>query len=89
MTNPEIVEKWRSEFESEFEENMLKRNSAGGYINSHVNSMWQGFLMARESVVINLPPRYVLNAGGDYIKLFQLEDSIESQGYRVRSGDEN
>jgi ribosomal protein S17E len=50
VTNPEIVEKWRTEFESEFEENMLKRNSAGGYINSHVNSMWDGFLMRCQSV---------------------------------------
>ena len=52
MTNDKQEEVWRKEFESNFSGAPMAKDELGNYKNSHRNSMWAGFLIAK----LSMPP---------------------------------
>lgn len=95
--SPEVIEKWRSEFEqSPINKNILadiKRKQCGEYFNFHTENKWEGFKMGRKSLVIELPPMFI-SLQSDYIDgakqgIANCKKLLESQGYRVEVKDEN
>jgi len=86
----EIVEQWRAEFENSFEwPNFERYESNRHYKNGFRQAMWQGFLMARQSVSLNLFGEGLIeNCFGtsrsfSYIEVERLIKVIEAQGYAV------
>lgn len=50
------IEVWRNEFESLFDDNLLRRDDSGAYLNNHRQCLWIGYLMAkRRQPVMVLP----------------------------------
>lgn len=63
----ELVEVWRAEFESQFDDDLFARGTSGAYINHHRNSMWQGFLLAKRSQPIVVLPKITQRHSANYI----------------------
>lgn len=89
MTNPtvppEILEQWRQEFEREVtnEDGYLSRkDDDGNYGDLTINSYWQLWIKARQTVRIELPSYSSFDLG--VIK--RVEKSIKAQGYQVSVG---
>ncbi len=87
MANPEIIEKWRAEFIALLEKSKTYKpiylSSVDGiFVSNTVESAWQGFLIARESVVIKLPDCADIRYPKTYRQA--IESLIKEQGYRVR-----
>jgi hypothetical protein len=65
MTNPEIIEKWRAEFESvafparinlhHNRRQIFRRSEDGVYLYFSMQDRWEGFLMRCQSLQIPLP----------------------------------
>ena len=86
MTNPEMIEKWRAEFIALLEKSqsykpIFLHRADGVFLSDPVEAAWQGFLMARESVEIELLQSFT-KTGAHMIN--QIVGHIEAQGYRVR-----
>jgi hypothetical protein len=86
-TNQEIVTKWRDEFESIYGSHA--RYLGHDYVNPIDQARWQGFLMARQSSLIELPEFQTMDdpdgqGRGEYVMREVLERSIEKQGYVVK-----
>lgn len=85
MEDQELVEVWRSQFESQFDDNLLRRHESGAYINNHRQSLWIGFCMAnriKQSVV--LPKRiysYPMHARKE------IQDSLTAAGIKYTIGE--
>jgi hypothetical protein len=89
--SPEVIEKWRDEFESRRIANhpcpCLDRDEAGNYVAIHAWVAWSYWLAARQSVVIELP-KMETPADNEFINgaktaIANARKMIESQGYRV------
>ena len=101
MTNPEIVEAWRSEFEAKFSPMFSMHRKASttsmvsfgfipsipnGYESVHTDCAWQGFLVARSTVEIEIPEK-IKRIDAQYHDIVYVEHlviSVQSQGYRVK-----
>lgn len=92
--NAEIVAKWRADFESEFKGSNgdFKRGNSHFYGNDQYTNVatmwaWQGFLIARQSVLIELPKASPCQLVGQTHLVEQginsVARSIEAQGYAV------
>jgi len=87
-TPPEVVEQWRAEFESIMLEK-FKELKIDFVRTEIIKAGWNGFLMARQSVVIELPEKYGDNVFTDeYEKGFNdcidhCSWKIEAHGYAV------
>jgi len=85
----EVVGRWRTEFESMKSPQAIQRDyrNPSDYWNDQVQHQWQGFLMARQSVVIELPEPLEFDDGHDEPSLHywptQLKNAIQAQGYAV------
>jgi len=81
VSNPEIIEKWRKEYIDKimtangFKQNYLSQQD-GIFVNDCIESGWQGFLMARESVEIELLQSFT-KTGAHMIN--QIVGHIEAQ----------
>lgn len=91
MTDAEQIEVWRKQFESEFDDVSQKYDS-GIYRNSHRESMWQGFLMAKRSQpVIELPKPTAIDFGTlnsinsiDCLSIYSIGEAITAAGYKYK-----
>lgn len=101
MNNPtpsaEIVEKWNKDFELSllddpyWRQEHFSKYGDGSYALPTVEHMWQGFLIARSTVVIPLPEKISLGFGTNrsftYVEVEPLIEAIESQGYKTKRGE--
>lgn len=84
MTDAEQIEAWRSEFESEFDDVSQKYDS-GIYRNSHRESMWQGFIMAKRSQpVIELPVQAITRNNKMVYGADDIHAAITAAGYKYK-----
>lgn len=91
-TPPEVLEKWRKEFERAAKEKYPKTEfgiyADGSYWTAWIDNLWVGFKMARQTAVIELPDfqkGYSMDSywPGYNDGLRTAANVIESQGYRV------
>ena len=100
MTEQEQIEKWRKEFELMIGEENTKKNGApfnvvgyshlspkeGSYRLPSIDSMWQGFLMAKRNMpVIELPQGHLMDdpdgmGSGRYIMIETVERALNRAG---------
>jgi hypothetical protein len=84
--SPEVIEKWRSEFEiwfcGEDSKTILKKDGAGNYTYIAAYSAWKAFIAGRQSLVIYLPKDDGTIAQDAYV--IDAAAYIESQGYQVK-----
>lgn len=91
MTNtpPEVLEKWRKEFEDGKAPQTIQRGKRNQdrYLLGVVQCQWEGFLHRCKTAVIELPPHENAHNPYDgvqeYYQAQRLVKAIESQGYRV------
>jgi hypothetical protein len=86
---PQVIEKWREEFESNFDfPDFDKYKSSGHYKNTHRQAMWDGFLLARSTVEIHIRDNEQDNCQDSSVHHFNRGlmaaiDDIKAAGYRV------
>lgn len=82
----DIIEKWREEFEAYCDSLEHKipvvKNSDGKYTFLSTRGLFDLWLAARQSLVIELPKPH-RNLDGDYYYLEGIKCHFEEQGYRV------
>lgn len=85
--SPEVIEKWRSEFELLIADDRhlsVSKHGAGAYVDDDTYNAFYWFCRSRQSAVIELPkPTECCGTSRHYWPI-PLKDHIESQGYRVR-----
>lgn len=82
MEDKELVEVWRSQFESQFDDNLLRRHESGAYINNHRQSLWIGFCMAKRS-----QPSVVLPSSKSFPSIGHPMDKLGVHGYELALSD--
>jgi len=89
----EQIEKWRAEFheiiKSKYPHLDTRQSALGKYLYLGTDNLWQGFLMARSSVEIELPNFQLIDdpdgeGRGEYVMREVLEAKLERQGYKVK-----
>ena len=85
MDDKELFEVWRSQFESQFDDNLLRRHESGAYINNHRQSLWIGFCMAKRSqpsvVLTKRIYSYPMHARKE------IQDSLTAAGIKYTIGE--
>lgn len=80
--SPELIEKWRSEFEQYH--GAHARFDNGRYVDNVDQTLWVCWFKSRQSAVIELPkPTECCGTSRHYWPI-PLKDHIEAQGYRVK-----
>lgn len=89
-TPPEVVEQWRAEFEAVMLRKYPKMDfgvfSDGEYWTAYINENWQGFLLGRQTVAIELTIGKHLGTDRHhyFISVEILLEAITAQGYQCR-----
>lgn len=83
MDDKELIEVWRAEFESQFDDDLFARGTSGAYINHHRNSMWQGFCMAKRSQPAITVPAYDMH---HFAPVRNLMAKMDAAGIKYKIG---
>lgn len=91
----EVIEQWRAEHKRLLLDtnewctaNFHVHKETGEYYDWKLEAMWQGFLLSRQTVCIELPEPLEFDDGHDepsrHYWPTQIKNAIKSQGYQVR-----